>query len=266
MKKIFAAVAVLVAASTQSHAGECCKAAATCAPCPQVACQAQPACQPAVEWKDVERQVLVSEWVTEKQKVTRTEYKQETTDREITVNQWVQRQDKVSRDVTYYECEKKSREVTSKVAKTLWKDVEFKYVVNVPTREEKTATRTVRKAQTKDVTYDYTVMVPSTETQTQTFWVWETVPVTKTRKVCEDKGHWEEHQVQVGGCNPCKSACGSCNTCCNPCPVTCTQKVWVPNVVESTVEYTVTECHKAEKTREVLRSLRLGTGREDRHS
>jgi hypothetical protein len=94
-------------------------------------------------------------------------------------------------------------------------------------------------------------MVPSMETQTQKYWVWESVPVKKTRKVCEDKGHWEEKQVQVGGCNPCRTACGSCNTCCNPCPVTCTQKVWVPNIVETEVEYTTHECHKAEKSREV---------------
>ena len=227
--------------------------------------------QPAVQWKEVERKVLVSEWVTEKQTVTRTEYKQETTDREITVNKWVQKKDKVSRDVTYYECEKKSRDVTSKVAKQVWKDVDFKYCVNVPTRETKHATRTIRKPHWKEVPYEYTVMVPTTETQTQTYWVWETVPVKKTRKVCEDKGHWEERQVQVGGCNPCQSACNTCRPACNPCsscqsacntgnacgsacnvaPVTCTQKVWVPNIVEKQVDYTVNECRKAKKTRDV---------------
>ena len=65
MKKLLVALAVLASASAQSQAGDCCKAAATCAPCPQVACQAQPACQPAVEWKEVERTVLVPEWGTE---------------------------------------------------------------------------------------------------------------------------------------------------------------------------------------------------------
>lgn len=252
MKKLLVALAVLASASAQSQAGDCCKAAATCAPCPQqVACQAQPACQPAVQWKEVERTVLVPEWGTEKRTVCRTEYKQETSEREITVNKWVQKKDKVSREVTYYECEKKWKDVTHKVAKHNWKDVETKYWVNVPTRETKTGTRTVRKPHWKEVDHEYTVMVPSMETQTQKYWVWESHPVKKTRKVCEDKGHWEEKQVQVGGCNPCQSACGSCNTCCNPCPVTCTQKVWVPNIVETEVEYTTHECRKVEKTREV---------------
>ena len=184
MKKLLVALAVLASASAQSQAGDCCKAAATCAPCPQVACQAQPACQPAVEWKEVERTVLVPEWGTEKRTVTRTEYKQETSEREITVNQWVQKQDKVSREVTYYECETKTKDVTHKVAKQNWKDVEVKYHVNVPTRETKTGTRTVRKPHWKEVSHEYTVMVPSMETQTQKYWVWESVPVKKTRKVC----------------------------------------------------------------------------------
>ena len=101
MKKLLVALAALAAASVQTEACERCKAVATCAPCPQVTCQTQPACQPAVQWQEVERTVLVPEWSTEKKTVTRTEYKHETSDREITVNQWVQKQDKVSRDVTY---------------------------------------------------------------------------------------------------------------------------------------------------------------------
>ena len=119
MKRIFTAIAILVAASTQSQASDCCKAAATCAPCPQVACQAQPACQPAVQWKEVERKVLVSEWVTEKQTVTRTEYKRETTDREITVNKWVQKKDKVKRDVIAYVVDKVFDGVAAQLASHL---------------------------------------------------------------------------------------------------------------------------------------------------
>jgi hypothetical protein len=111
MKKLLVALAVLATANAQSQAGDCCKAA-TCAPCPQVKCQ--PACQPAVQWKEVERTVLVPTWGTEKRTVCRIEYKKETSEREITVNKWVQKQEKVSREVTYYECEKKSKDVTCK--------------------------------------------------------------------------------------------------------------------------------------------------------
>ena len=83
------------------------------------------------------------------------------------------------------------------------------------------------------------------------------MPVTETRKVCKDEGHWEEREVAVASvrqvcyrtcrmarrarrlsscCSPCTVAC---ETACSPCTTTQVCKVWVPNVVEQEVEVTV---------------------------
>jgi hypothetical protein len=95
------------------------------------------------------------------------------------------------------------------------------------------------------------------------------VPVTMTRTVCEDQGHWEEIPCQTaapncssctaneqksvfrrvgwrkrgrGNCGDCASGCATgCSTGCAteaPCATACTQRHWVSNIVKREVEYT----------------------------
>ena len=87
--------------------------------------------------------------------------------------------------------------------------------------------------------------VPHIEERTGTRHVCHSVPVTRTRTVCEDQGHWEEQAC--GGCAA-APACDSCNSdsesssCCD------TRKVWVPNIVQSEVEYTCYENQISEES------------------
>jgi hypothetical protein len=117
------------------------------------------------------------------------------------------------------------------------------------------------------------------------------VPVTQTRTVCSDKGHWEEQpadccSASCGGCEdscatPCgeEDPCGCCSArrsgrhgllarrCAWRAPCCAPTKVWVPNVVQDEVEvtvmqrqcvdvpytYTVTVCTPETRTRMVKR-------------
>ena len=80
------------------------------------------------------------------------------------------------------------------------------------------------------------------------------MPVKKTRRVCEDHGHWEEKKVKVsGGCQPCAVTCCKpvpCVPCQTKCEVWCTQRVWVPKIVEKEVESICNEWQKVEEERE----------------
>jgi hypothetical protein len=258
MKSLLSVVAVVALSAGTSQAGDC--HVVGCAPCPPPACQ--PACvptQPTCEWEEVERIVQVQEWDTETRKVQVTEYERQECERTVTVYDRVRHDDKVSHEVTYYVNVPKSREETITVCKPVWRDVKFKYTVCELIRDTKKCTRTVCKPVWTEVDQDCTVMVPCVEDRTDKVCVWKCVPVTRTRQVCEDQGHWEERSVQVGSCNTGCYTCNHCNTWCNTCapvacaPVTCTQKVWVPNVVTKDVEYTVNEwqCSKEDRTYQV---------------
>ena len=237
-----AAFALLLAATLQSQACDKCHSRAhTCAPCPQPAC----------EWREVERTVLVPEWTTEKRKVEHIEYKRETSERKVTVNEWVQKNEQVTREVTTWEKHEKSRKEKYTVHKPVWKDVTDTWVVKVPHWETRKGTRMVKKPVWKDTKESYVVLVPSTETHKEKVTVWRSVPVEKSYTVCEDHGHWEEHKVPVCAPAPCRTACGVCNAC-NPCPQAfCVQRVWVPKIVQREAKCTVHECKAFEETREV---------------
>jgi hypothetical protein len=107
----------------------------------------------------------------------------------------------------------------------------------------------------------YTVMVPVKEERMGTRKVYTSVPVKKTRTVCQDQGHWDEKTVATpcGGCAShhgsdcgCRAKkCGGCASCngCGGCGATATTtcRVWVPNMVETQVEYTAYECQASEE-------------------
>lgn len=241
-----------------------------------------PTCAPAPAWKEVECTVLVPEWKTEKKTIECVEYERKMVERKVTVCELQKKEEKKTRQVTTWERIPKSRDVvrtvckptwkeieytwiecvpekstmkgTRPVRKAVWKEVDHTYTVCVPHTEKKTGTRTVCKPEWKEVDEEYVVLVPHEETKTEKVWAWKCVPVTKTRKVCEDQGHWEEKKVKIsGGCNPCAVTCckpNPCVACQSKCEAWCTQRVWVPKIVEKDVEYTCNEWQKHEEDRE----------------
>ena len=170
-------------------------------------CCPQPACAPATCM--VERTVLVPEMSTETRKIWVTECRPETQTRKVRTCKLVQESKEVTEEYTVWtqQCQTRKEQ----------------YQVSVP--------------EWKDVTTEYTVMVPSTEKRQGVRKVAKCVPTTEKRTVCEHSGHWEDRAVQVQtfvqGCD----ACGR-PTCC-PQTTTCTQKVWVPEVIQKQVDVTV---------------------------
>jgi len=205
------------------------------------ACACQP-CPPAC--RTVQRTVYVPQIVTEKRTVEMVQCSEEVRQRTCTVYR--------------------------RVPET--KTVEREYTVMVPQTRTKTVNYTVCKPVWEEVERQYTVMVPPTETRQATRRVCKMQPVTTTRTVCVDKGHWEKRCVEV----PCRCArrllrhrgrlhgcCGDGCTgtdCCGT--TTRLRRVWVPEVVEQEVkatcykpvweevpcEYTVTVCKPQTRT------------------
>jgi hypothetical protein len=130
----------------------------------------------------------------------------------------------------------RSHEESYTVQKRVVRDVDQTYTVCVPYTEMRTGCRTVMKPFFKEIEHKYTVDVPYCEKRTGMRTVCRCVPVTHTRFVCVDQGHWETRP----SCAPCQP----CNTC-NPCgPVVapaCPTRVWVPCVVRRPETYTVNE-------------------------
>ena len=127
-------------------------------------------------------------------------------------------------------------------------------------QEQRTCTKNVMKPVCETVNVEKTVceVVPVTEQRTCMRTVWKTVPVTVTKKVMVDRGHYECCQVRARRTiadRLCKQ-----NTDC--CPRMETKKVWVPCMVceDRTVTscqrvceqvphtYTVTTCKTIQKT------------------
>jgi len=109
--------------------------------------------------------------------------------------------------------------------------------------ETKPCTRTVYKKVCETVmeTRTHCVRVPVVEQRTCYKTVWKSVPVTETRKVMVDRGHYE--------CQTCPAQpsildrlCHKKNDCCDPCPKMVTKKVWVPCMVCE--EKCVTTCKR----------------------
>jgi hypothetical protein len=109
--------------------------------------------------------------------------------------------------------------------------------------ETRTCTRTVWKPVCETVMETRTscVRVPVTEQRTCYKTVWRTVPVTETRKVMVDRGHYECQMV------PAQPTLGERfgkkkKDCCEPCPKMVAKKVWVPCMVCE--EKCVTTCKR----------------------
>ena len=168
----------------------------------------QPAC-PAPATCMVERTVLVPHMTMETRKVCVTQCRPETHTRKISVCKMVEER----KEVPYEYCEWKAEAHTRQES----------FQVSVP--------------EWKDVTTEFTVMVAHTEKHQGVRKVAKCVPSTEKRVVCEQGGHWAEQQVQVQtfvrGCDSCGRP-----TCC-PQMTTCTQKVWVPEVIQKEIEVTV---------------------------
>lgn len=176
-----------------------------------------------------------------------------------------------TKTINVTECVPEQRERTYTVYNRVneTKDVSYEYTVNVPETRTRTVNYTVCKPVTRDVEQQYTVNVPYTETRQGTRRVCEMVPVTMTRTVCEDQGHWENVPCQAAApnCSNCTTAnedrsvfrrvgwrkrgrgnygdCGNCASGCDtgcatsaPCATACTQRQWVSNIVKREVEYT----------------------------
>lgn len=170
--------------------------------------------------KMVEKTIMVPQCVTEKRKVTCTEYTQETREKTVTVMKPVPKTETVTRE----------------------------YTVMVPKQMTKTVTHQVCKPVVKEETVEYTVAVPHKQTREGVHKVCKRVAVPMTKTVKVDEGHWEKQAPAEDACGStpgCDSGCGhrrhrrrcgSCGSCGSaPC------QVWVPNIVEKEVNYT---CYK----------------------
>ncbi len=198
-------------------------------------------CAPS-EPKMVERTIMVPQTVTEKRKIHRKEYRNETREKTVTVVNRVPKTESVTRE----------------------------YTVMVPKKMTKTVEYQVCKPVVKVETREYTVMVPHKEQREGVRHVCKRVPVEKTRKITVDEGHWEEQASECGDGDDCGDGCGGCGhrrkrRWCGSCGASSGCNVWVPNVVEKEVTYTcyqnvteeqpytyhVTVCKPEKRTREV---------------
>jgi hypothetical protein len=133
------------------------------------------------------------------------------------------------------------------------KEIEEEYCVKVPVLQEVPFTYTVNVPHPITNTVNRTVssVVPVVKTRTMQY----CVPVTKTKKVRVDRGHWE-NRVEHVPCNSPPSQCGSAPTPCNGCvsqpaaPVNAShcvcRQVWVPNIVEEECSEVVPQHQTAE--------------------
>lgn len=109
--------------------------------------------------------------------------------------------------------------------------------------EQRTCTRTVWKPVCETVMETRTVCekVPVTEQRTCMKTVWKTVPVTETKRVMVDRGHYECRQCPAPP-SILDRLCHKKHDCCEPCPKMVTKKVWVPCMVCE--ERCVTTCKR----------------------
>ncbi len=245
MKQFVMTAAVIALWAGVGRADHCPKPCGpTCAPCP-----AAPVCPaPAIEWREVERTILVPEWSTAKRKIHVTEYKHETHDKQITVSEMVKKEEQKTREVTVYERQNKSRVEQYWVDVPVWKDVVTKFNVQVAATERHKAKRTISEPVWREVEEKFMVNVARVETHKQKFCVWRSVPVKHTRTVCEDHGHWAAQAVQMAPA----AVVAPCNGC-PPCVVApvCMQQVWVPKIVSRNVECVTYQCQAFEEERDV---------------
>lgn len=259
---------------------------------------APPGCAlPAQSYRMVEKTILVPTVVQERRRVQVTEYRTETRQRTVMTYQHVPETQTVTEQ--YVECvpEVRSRTETFVVRKPVTRQVAREVVVHVPYQETRQATRRVCRyvpatetrtiqvpeQRTRTETYTvcqpvmrqvqqrYTVNVPYTEMREGTRRVCRWVPVTETRNVVVDRGHFETvcWQVPVSCCNACGRRGLFRRRCCEPAccttMATVSKQVWVPHCVveqrqvtvhrlqsfDEKYTFPVTVCRPEERTRTV---------------
>ncbi|MGQ9769357.1 MAG: hypothetical protein ACUVQG_02270 [Thermogutta sp.] len=186
----------------------------------QSACEpaCQPASQPAVTC--VQKTIMMPQWVIEMRKVRRIERVPQECEVTVNVVKWVPETKMVEQKFTEWVMEPQTKEVRCVTYRPVW----------------------------KTEVHEYTVMVPKLEKVQGTRKVCKMVPVTETRKICVDEGHWEDRPCEpVGGicrhchrrvrtaCNP---PCGPATDACAPVKPACVCKVWVPNPVVKEIQVT----------------------------
>ncbi len=165
-----------------------------------------------------------------------------------------------TRTINVTECRPEQRQRSFTVCRRVpyQETVTQAYTVMVQKTQMKRIVETVYKPVMHTVNQQYTVMVPHCEQRQGVQHVVQCYPVQETRAVCVDRGHWETREVQVpcGGypvrCGGCagygyyggsygRGACGTCGGCgtCPPPTVTRCVRVWVPQIVQQQVAYTV---------------------------
>ena len=238
------ALGLLLSSSTDASAGRrhrrgychsgyvnSCGTQASCGTCDTGACDLAPAPEPEM----VEKTIMVPTTVTETRTIQVTECKLETRQRTYTVMKRVPKTETVTRN----------------------------YTVMVPKQETKTVNYTVCRPVYSEKTQQYTVKVPYTEMREATRRVCKRVPVTMTKTITVDEGHWETQapvacDTAVDSCAGYSSGCGSCDNGCGhrhrrrfrrcrssrgSCDSGCASRVWVSNPVEKEVRYT---CYKTQ--------------------
>ena len=226
--------------------------------------------------------VLVPTYVTEKQTYCDKEYREEQRQRVVpgvkTVNVPEERVRVIT--VPINKVETKTIEYTVQVpvhseqTKTfkmkvpVWTEQPEEYNVMVPVLKEIQEEYCVKVPELREVPFNYTVNVPHPITNTvnrtvssvvpvvKTRTMQYCVPVTKTKKVRVDRGHWEnrvEHvPVASAPCASCDQAPTPCNGCvkAQSAPTTAShcvcRQVWVPNIVEEECNEVVPQQQTAE--------------------
>ena len=182
---------------------------------------------------------MVPTWVTETRTVMTTECRPETRERTVTVYKQVPETKTVERTHTVMVPETRTKQVSYTVRVPETREVTEEYTVCVPKYEDVTREYQVRVPVQREEPREYTVMVPHQETREGTRRVVKCVPVTETRTVCRDEGHWEE--VASGAAcarlrqrclrRRCSDGCASCGDC-EPCrlrrwcSIPCAQRLW----------------------------------------
>lgn len=215
-----------------------------CEPCGTPDC-GQTICEPQV----VERTIMVPQMTTEKRVIQVTKYRCEQRPEVVTCTRLVPQVYSYKKTVTDMVSVKRTRVVDCMVTKPVTREEAYEVVVRVPHVEKREGTRMVTRY----------------------------VPDVEKRVVCEDQGRFEERVVEVAttcdiGCDSapcgrrgkmrrrgcvdfisCDVGCGADKGCVEKtCQVT--HKVWVPNIVERTIEVPVqrAECVPEKYTYDVV--------------
>ena len=232
-------------------------------------CCAPPPCE---QPHYVQKTICVPQWTTETRSVMSTVYDYETRQRTVTRYRCVPETKPVTQTYTVQVPEMRTRTVNYTVQVPVTRHVEREYSVRVPVYRDVQQTYQVSVPVYRTVEQQYTAMVPQQVRRSGVRNVCQTVPVTQTRTICRDRGHWETRQFEV----PCRQTgcggllgrrdCGHCGGC-HPCgcmTVVC-KRVWVPNIVQEQVpvtyyktqvvqkpyEYIATVCRPETRTRQV---------------